>query len=81
MQGSSNVKICSVTWNELNTFVCRMRSVSGYKERQRQNVLVASYRHLLYMSLIYCGVATEVVLGFCKLIHNIVICKPLQYIR
>jgi hypothetical protein len=81
MQGSNNVKICSVTWNELNTFVCRMSSVSGYKVRQRQNVLVASYRHLLYMSLINCGVTTEVVLGFCKLIHSIVICKTLQYIR
>jgi hypothetical protein len=78
MHGTRNVKICSVTWNELNTFVCRISSVSGYKERQRQNLLIVLYRLLLYMSLIYCGVAAGVVLGLYKHFHSTVIWKPGQ---
>jgi len=81
MHSSSNVQICAVTWNELNTFVCRISSVSGYKERQRQNLLIVSYRLLLYMSLINRGVTMEIVLGLYKYVHNTVIWKPLQYVR
>jgi hypothetical protein len=48
MHGSRNVKVFAVIWNELNTFVCQISSLSGYKECQRQNILIVSYRLLLY---------------------------------